>query len=69
MLHLASILAKYAHDSARTLQEAAVFSTISTIVNGAITVNGIYATLESARIAQDEIQRTMGHTQKNKRAA
>ena len=56
MLYLASILSKYAHDSATTLKEAAVFSSISTIVNGAITVNGIVDTLKTAEIAHSEIK-------------
>ena len=56
MLYIASMLAKYAHDSSTNLKEAAVFSSISTILNGAITATSIVDTLKTAQVARNEIR-------------
>jgi len=58
-LGIGALLAKYAHDASTDLNQRAVFSTITTLLHGAITVQSVNETIRNAHLAQSEIQQAV----------
>lgn len=65
MFGIAAMLSKYAHDSSTDLKQRAVFSSITTILNGALAAQAINDLVQNALVARDEIAQLSQQTASN----
>ena len=69
MLGIAAMLARFAYDSSVSHRDRAVFSSIATILTGALAAQSIAETVQNANVAHREIQMLFEQNSEKKRAA